>query len=174
MDLALNLMSKIPANKLSTDARLLLVSDGVKRHQAARALQWLNTGPSNADLTFLAPLVNAWDAAERGDQSKAISSLDQIQPRSLLGPLRDEEQALILLKFKRTSEAEPYARRAIGVAGAREAHVRLAMADGFLAAGDRARAAAMVDGMTSDSTAARQRILGGKPSGEAIDWAPRR
>jgi tetratricopeptide (TPR) repeat protein len=169
MDLALSLMSKIPASKLSTDARLLLVTDAVKRHQAARSLPWLNTGESNADLTFLAPLINAWDATERGDQEKAIASLGQIQPRSLLGPLRDEEQALILLKFRKTADAEPYARRAIGVAGAREAHVRLAMADGFLAAGDRARAAAMVDGMTSDSTAARQRILSGKPSGEAID-----
>ena len=102
MDLALNLMSKIPANKLSTDARLLLVTDGVKRHQAARALQWLNTGPSNADLTFLAPLLNAWDfsGARRSEQG-------DFEPRpnpasSLLGPLRDEEQALILLKFKRT------------------------------------------------------------------------
>ena len=169
MDLALSLISKIPAAKLSTDARLLLVTDAVKRRQASRALPWLNTGESNADLTFLAPLINAWDATERGDQDKAIASLGQIQARSLLGPLRDEEQALILLKFRRAAEAEPYARRAIGVAGAREAHVRLAMADGFLAAGDRTRAAAMVEGMTSDSAAARQRILSGKPSGEAID-----
>jgi tetratricopeptide (TPR) repeat protein len=171
MDLALSLTGKIPAAKLSTDARLLLVTDAAKRHQLDRALGWLNTGASNADLSFLAPLLNAWDAAERGDQARAISSIQQIQGRSLLGPLRDEEQALILLKFRRTAEAEPFARRAIGSAGAREARVRLAMADGFLAAGDRARAAAMVEGMTGDSAAARQRILAGKPTGEGIDTA---
>ena len=134
-----------------------------------RALPWLAARSGNADLGFLSPLLNAWDAAERGDQARALSSIGQIPANSLLGPLRDEQQALILLKFRRTAEAEPFARRAIGAAGGREARVRLAFADGFLAAGDRARAQAMVDGMGSDSSAARQRILAGKPSGEAVD-----
>ena len=97
------------------------------------------------DLGFLAPLLTAWDAAERGDQPRALSSINQIQPNSLLGPLRDEEQALLLLKFRRAAEAEPFARRAIGSSGARETRVRLALADGFLAAGDRARAQAMIE-----------------------------
>jgi tetratricopeptide (TPR) repeat protein len=43
------------------------------------------------------------------------------------------------------------------------------LADGFLAAGDRDRALIMVDGMGSGAAAARQRILSGKLSGEAID-----
>ena len=169
MDLALDLAGKIPAAKLSTDARLLLVAQAVKQRRLDRAMQWLSTGDDNADLRFLAPLLTAWDAAERGDETRALSAIGQIQTKSLLGPLVDEEQALLLLKFRRTAEAEPYARRAIGAAGGREARVRLALADGFLAAGDRARAAAMVDGMGSDSSAARQRILAGRPSGEAID-----
>jgi tetratricopeptide (TPR) repeat protein len=74
-----------------------------------------------------------------------------------------------LLKFRRGAEAEPFARRAIGAAGARETRVRLALADGFLAAGDRARALAMLDGMGSGYAQARQRILAGRPAGEAID-----
>ena len=69
----------------------------------------------------------------------------------------------------RTLDAEPFARRAIGSAGARESRVRLALADGFLAAGDRPRAAAMIEGMSGNASAAKQRILAGRPSGEAID-----
>lgn len=169
MDLALSIAAKIPAAKLSTDARLLLATDAVKQHRLDRATAWLQPTGGNGDLSFLVPLLNAWDAAERGDQARALSSLDQIQANSLIEPLRDEEQALILLKFHRSADAEPYARRAIGAAGGREGFVRLALANGFLAAGDRARAAAMVDGMSSDSAAARQRILAGKPTGETID-----
>ncbi len=169
MDLALSLTGKIPTAKLSTDARLLLVTENVKQHHVDRALPWLASTGGSGDLTFLSPLLNAWDAAERGDQAAALSAINQIPAKSLLGPLRDEEQALILLKFHRPAEAEPFARRAIGAAGAREARVRLALADGFLAAGDRTRAAAMVDGMISDSAAARQRILAGKPTGEGIN-----
>jgi tetratricopeptide (TPR) repeat protein len=73
------------------------------------------------------------------------------------------------LKARRTAEAEPFARRAIGTAGAREDRLRLAFADGFLAAGDRARALTMLDGMGGDSAAARQRTNAGKQSGQAID-----
>jgi tetratricopeptide (TPR) repeat protein len=169
IDLAMSLTAKIPPAKLSTDARLLLVADAVKQHRLDRALPWLNATGANGDLTFLAPLLTAWDAADRGDQARAFASLNQIPANNLLGPLRAEEQALILLKFRRAAEAEPFARRAIGAAGAREASVRLALADGFLAAGDRTRAMAMVEGMSSDSAAARQRILAGRPSGQAID-----
>jgi tetratricopeptide (TPR) repeat protein len=168
MDLALGLAARIPPAKLSTDARLLLVADAVKQHHLNKALPWLAPTEGNGDLTFLAPLLTAWDAAERGDEARAIASINQIPANNLLGPLRDEEQAYILLKFRRTADAEPFARRAIGAAGGREARVRLALADGFLAAGDRARAMAMVEGMSGDAAAARQRVLAGKASGEGI------
>jgi len=169
MDLALGIAARIPAAKLSTDARLLLVADAVKQHRLDRALPWLAASGANGDLTFLSPLLTAWDAAERGDQARALESIGQIQANSLLTPLRDEQQAFILLKFRRAADAEPFARRAIGSAGAREMRVRLALADGFLQAGDQARALAMIDGMSSDYAAARQRILAGKQSGEAVD-----
>jgi len=169
MDLALSLAGKIPAAKLSTDVRLLLVTAAVKQRRVDRAVAWLSPIGGNGDLTFLAPLLNAWDAAERGDQARALASIDQIPAKSLLTPLADEEHAYLLLKFRRAAEAEPYARRAIGNAGARETRVRLALADGFLAAGDRQRALAMIDGMGGGAAAARQRIQAGKPSGEAVD-----
>ena len=145
MDLALNLVRNIPAASVPTDARLLLVADEIKHRRADRALSWLRPSGNNGDLTFLEPVLTAWDYAERGNASQALASLDRISPTNLLTTLRPEEQAFILLKFKRVAEAEPFARKAIANAGARETQLRLALADGFLAAGDKARARAMLD-----------------------------
>ena len=167
-DLALKLARTIPTAKLPTDARLLLVADEVRRRRPDRALPWLTFAADNGDLSFLVPLINAWDAADRGDAARALAAIDAIPANTLLGPLRDEEKALLLLKFRRTAEAEPYARRAIGTAGARETRLRLALADGFLAAGDRARAQVMVDGIDAGAAEAKQRILSGKASGMGV------
>ena len=169
IDLALKLARLVPPAKLPTDARLLLVADEVRRHRVDRAVPWLTAAADNGDLSFLVPLVTAWDYAERGDATRALAAIDQIPANSLISPLRDEEKALILVKFKRTAEAEPFARRAVGSAGARETHLRLALADGFLAAGDRARAQIMVDGIDPGASDARQRVLSGRPTGQAID-----
>lgn len=168
-DLALNLARNIPAARLSTDARLLLVADEVRRRRPDRAMTWLSVTGETGDLTFLAPLITAWDSAERGSADRALAALDQVPANNLLSPLVAEERALILLKFRRAAEAEPFARRAIGTAEAREDRLRLAFADGFLAAGDKPRALMMIDGMGGGATAARQRVQAGKQSGEAID-----
>src|SRR3954463_9233079 len=172
MGLALSVAARIPPAKLSTEARLLLVADQVRRKRIDQAMGWLRGTGDGPDLTFLSPLLIAWDASQRGDADRALASIDQVPGNSLLSPLKYEERALILLKFRRTAEAEPYARRAIGSAGARENRLRLALADGFLEAGDRDRALMMIDGMGSDAAAARQRVLTGKVSGQAIDTAP--
>ena len=169
IDLAMRLARTIPAQKLSSDARLLLAADEIRRRRPDRGLGWLAVAGENGDLTFLSPLVTAWSAAERGQQDQALQTIDAIKANSLLGPLRFEQRALILLKFRRTADAEDFARRAIGSAGARETRLRLALADGFLAAGDRARALIMIEGMGADAAAARQRILAGKSTGQAID-----
>ena len=168
-DLALRLARSIPPAKLTSDVRLLLVADEVRRGKLDRAQQWLRVTGDNGDLTFLAPLLTTWSAAERGDLTASLTAIDQVPVNSLFGPLRAEQRALVLLKFRRTAEAEPFARRAIGTAGSRENRLRLAFADGFLAAGDRARALAMLDGMGTETPAARQRVLAGKASGQAID-----
>jgi tetratricopeptide (TPR) repeat protein len=168
-ELALKLARSVPAPTLSSDARLLLMADEIRRRRIDRAQQWLEVKGENGDLTFMSSLVNAWDQAERGDLTKALQSIDTIPNNSLLTPLKAEERALILLKFRRTTEAEPFARQAIASASNREIRVRLALADGFLAAGDQARALAMVDDLPSDASAARRRIQNGKPSGEAIN-----
>lgn len=169
MPLALKLARAIPPGRLPSEARLLLATEEIKRRRPERAIPWLRVKADNGDLTFLEPLVVAWTAAERGQMDSALQTLDEVSINSLLGPVRAEQRAFILLKFRRTAEAEPFARRAIGQSATREVRLRLALADGFLAAGDRARAAIMIDGLGADAPAAQQRILSGRPSGQAID-----
>jgi tetratricopeptide (TPR) repeat protein len=173
MDLALNLARNVPTAKLPTDARLLLVADEIRRGHPERALPWLAIKSDNGDLTFLSPLVGAWAAADHGYVDQALLVLDQAPQNSLPAPLAIETRAFILLKGKRTADAEPFARRAVGAAGAREQRLRLALADGFLAAGDRPRALMIIQGMGDAEAAARQRILAGKSSGQAIDNLPK-
>jgi tetratricopeptide (TPR) repeat protein len=168
MELALSLARSVPAANLPTEARLLLAGEEIRRGRPERAQPWLAANGSG-DLTFLAPLITAWAAADAGKPDQALAALDQIPAGSLLAPISVEERAFILLKFRRTSDAEAYARRAVGVAGAREPRLRLAFADGFLAAGDKARALMIIDGMGAGEISARQRIMAGRSSGEAID-----
>ena len=172
LDLALNLTRTVPPASLASDARLLLVAEEIRRGHPERALPWLKVSGDSADLSFLAPLIIAWSAADRGNADQALAAINQLGPTSLLAPLADEERAFILLKFKRSAEAETSARRAIGSANSRELKLRLAFADAFLAAGDRPRALAMIEGMGAGEAAARQRIAAGKRSGQSIGNLP--
>jgi tetratricopeptide (TPR) repeat protein len=168
MDLAGRLVAKVPADKLSTDARLLMAVNAIKQHRPDVAIAWLgNSDPGG--LGFLAPLIRAWDAAERGDQARAVSAIAAIPPNGILSPLRNEEMALVLLKLGKSAQADPFASQAVGSAGSREDRLRLSLADGFLASGDRVRAASMIQGIGIGYASAKQRILAGRPSGEAID-----
>ena len=72
MDLALELAPRVPPAKLTTEARLLLVAEAIRSSSRIdRALPWLAVSGDNGDLSFLAPLLTAWDAAERGDLDQA-------------------------------------------------------------------------------------------------------
>jgi len=173
MELALRLARNVPTTKLPTDARLLFVADEIRRGHPERAQPWLQIKGDNGDLSFLSPLVGAWAAADHGYIDQALSMLDQAPQNSLPAPLATEARAFILLKGKRAAEAEPFARRVVGAAGARERRLRLALADGFLAAGDRQRALMIIQGMGDGEGAARQRIMAGKSGGQAIDGLPK-
>lgn len=172
MDLAIPAARAIPPNELASDARLLLVADAIKGGRIADARTYLAIKGATGDLLFLAPLIDAWAAAGRRDEARALASIDEIPGNGLLSPFRDEQRALILLKFGRSADAEPFARRAIGSAGPREMKVRLTLAEAFLAARDRERAAIMLDGIGADGFAPSQRLLSGKPIGIRVDTLP--
>jgi len=169
MTLALRLARKVPATELTVDTRLLLIADELRHDRSERALQYAAGSNDDANLQFLEPLIRAWAAVERRDLTSALTTIEQVPVNSVLGPFRDENRAFILLKFRRAAEAEPFARRAIAAAGGRETRLRLALADGFLAAGDRTRALAMVDDMGTETGPVRQRIASGKRTDLAID-----
>ena len=171
MDLALRLAKSLPPPALSVDARILLVTDALQRNDFNGALGVLEAMGQEGNLAFLAPLVRAWAYAERGDARQALAVLGQIPANGAASPYRDENQALILLKLRRSAEAEPFARRAIAAAGPRETRLRLALAESFLRAGDKARARAMVDGIDSNAAFAADRVRAGKSPGVAIDTA---
>ena len=169
MDLGLKLARTIPPARLTSDARLLLAVEELRHNRADRALPWLAMPAGNGGLDFLAPLVTAWAAADRGDMTKALAAIDEIPPASLLGPLRTEQHAFILLKFRKTADAEPFAQRAITNAGSRETRLRLALADSFLAAGDQARALATLDNVGTETAQAKARIAARRSNGQGID-----
>jgi tetratricopeptide (TPR) repeat protein len=170
MDLALQLARATPAARLSTDARLLLAADELRRGRDTQALGWLRpANGTSGGLDFFAPLVTAWAAADAGDMAGAIRVLDSLPTNSLLSPMADEQRAFILLKFRRTAEAAPIAERAASNADNRENRLRLAFADGFLAAGDQADALTILKGMGTQTPVAQQRILQHKRNGSVID-----
>jgi tetratricopeptide (TPR) repeat protein len=171
MPLALRLIRQSAKPTATVDSKLLLVADALKRGKHAEAVRFLSGDSGGADLSFWSPLVQAWDAAERRDSASAIAYLAAVPRSSALAPFIDEESALILLKLGRTADAEPYARRAIGRAGPREYRLRLALAQGFYAAGDRERALAMLDGVPGDTTTVQQALQSGGLKTLAIDSA---
>ena len=167
--LALRLLRQPPQPQLLIDSRLLLVADALKRGDDAQAIKLLGAGENGADLGFWTPMVQSWAAADRRDQAGALALLGKVPKNSAFYPYVDEQSALILLKLGRTAEAEPYARRAIGKADAREYRLRIGFAAAFAEAGDQARSAAMLEGISGDTTAVRKAIASGDAKGLVID-----
>ena len=168
MDNALQLAARVPVDQATLDLRLLQVADELRRGNERRAILLLRTPGGIIDSTFLAPFVEAWMWADKGD-SKALDALAQVQDTNALAGQRDEQRALILLKLKRPTEALPFATLALSRAGGRADRLRLAFADGFRAAGDKAAALTMLDGAGLTLAEARARMSAGKSLGQAVD-----
>jgi tetratricopeptide (TPR) repeat protein len=170
MKLALQLGRGMPIAQTPLDLRLLLVADELRAGREKKAVEILRTRQGIIDSSFLAPFVEAWAMAERGN-AKALDALGQVTPGSALAGQLNEQRALIYLKLKRPQEAAPFAKVALAGAGGRADRLRLALADGFLSAGDRAQALAMLDGDGPALAQGRVRIGAGKPTGLGIDTA---
>ena len=169
MVLALKLARSMAADHdLGVDARLLLVAEELRNGKEARGLALLKASESEPDLSFLAPMVEAWTVVRR-DGNRALDILAQAPVGSPVGARLSENRALMLLLLGRSADSDPYARRAVGMAGGRENHVRLALADAFLKARDKPRALEMVAGREIALVVGRRSIEAGIPIGVAID-----
>jgi tetratricopeptide (TPR) repeat protein len=167
--LALRLVRALPAAATPIEAQLLQVADALRSNDHRRAITLLQGTSESGELAFLKPFVEAWIAGDRRDLSRALATLGTVSSRNLASALTPEHRALVLLKFGRASEADPFVQQALEAADAREHRLRLAFADGFLAAGDRDRALAMVEGLGTEVGKARQRVNRGQSGGLAIN-----
>jgi tetratricopeptide (TPR) repeat protein len=171
MPLALRLIRGAAKPAATVNSKVLLVSDALRRNKGAEAIGLLSPASGGPDLGFWVPLVQAWESAGRGDSASALAFLAAVPRGSALAPFVDEESAFVLLKARRTADADPYARRAIASAGPREYRLRLALAEGFAAAGDRQRALAVIEGASGDTSEVRQALFSGGLRTLAIDSA---
>ena len=169
MKLALRLAKDLPVAGLPIEARLLLVAEALRSNDSARALSLLGGGSPGNDLGFLRPFVEAWTSADSKDMGRSLAALNTLSPRNLLGGLAPEHRALILLKFNRAADAQPFVEQALQNAGGREQRMRLVFADRYLEAGDKARAVAVLEnGLGTEAGRARDRVLEGKLGNAAI------
>ena len=168
MELALQLAGRVPVTEASLDLRLLQVADELRQGNERQASVLLRTPGGLIDSSFLAPFVEAWMRADKRD-SGALDVLGLVPDTSALAGQRDEQRALILLKLKRPAEALPLTELALAKAGGRAERLRLAFADGFRGAGDKANALKMLDGDGATLADARARLATGKPLGQAVD-----
>ena len=167
--LALRLVRGLPAAETPIEARMLQVAEALRSKDDTRALAWLQDRSEAGDLSFVRPFVQAWTAAEANDQARALAALNNVSNANLLAALAPENRALILLKFRRTAEAQPVVDQVLKTAGGRESRLRYAFADAYLAAGDKSRAAAVLRPLGTAAGGSAERVLQGKSGGVAID-----
>ncbi|QIK77612.1 tetratricopeptide repeat protein [Sphingomonas piscis] len=167
--LALRLARSQPLQSLPIEAKLLLIAEPLRQGRIAPAIALASSSDGPGSVRFLVPLLNAWLAAERGDLAGSLAGLNSAPANGVLAPFRDEQRAFILLKFKRSADAAPFVERALGAGGARRARLRMIYADGFLRAGDRERAAALV--AEADDPEMIARIARGKAVGQRVETA---
>ena len=168
MPLALQFGRAMPIAQTPLDLRMLLVADELRAGRGKQAVEILRTGEGTIDSSFLAPFVEAWLLAERRNP-RAIDALARVKPGSALAAQLNEHRALVYLKLKRPHDAMPFVESAVAAAGGRGDRLRLAMADGLLAARDRDGALQMLEGVGPALAEGRARIVSGKPTGLAID-----
>jgi tetratricopeptide (TPR) repeat protein len=168
MALAIQLAGRVKPEQEALDLRLLNVAEELRRGDGKRASALLRTQRGLIDSSFLAPFVEAWMRADKRDP-RALDVLALVPETSALAGQREEQKALILLRLKRPAEALPVAEAALVKAGGRADRLRLAFADGFRAAGDRASALKMLDGGGLTLADARAKMTAGKALGQAVD-----
>lgn len=167
--LALRLVRGLSAENTPIEARMLQVAEALRVNDPAKAIALLQQKSEAGDLGFVGPFVQAWALADSRDLPRALAALDDVVAGNILAALVPENRALILLKFGRIAEAQPFVDQSLKVAGGRASRLRLAFADAYVSAGDRGRAVNMLQGLGPEANRAGEKILQGKPGGVRID-----
>ena len=169
MKLALRLLRSLRPADTPIQGRMLQVADALRSNDSDRAVAFLRAPSEAGDLGFVRPFVEAWAAADSNDLPRALAALNSISRGNMLAALAPEHRAFILLKFRRTAEAQPLVDQVLKTAAGRDSRLRFAFAQAYLEAGDRARAAAVLQGLGTAASRSGERVLQGKPGGVGID-----
>jgi len=169
MKLALRLVRSLPPANTPVEARMLQVAEALRSNDNNQALTLLRQPTESGDVGFMGPFLEAWANADARNEAKALAAMDGLAPNNLLAALGPENRALILIKFGHSAQAQPFVDQSLKAAGGRELRLRFAYADAFLAAGDKARAATVLQGLGAGTTAGAARVLQGKADGVRID-----
>ncbi|GAA4740247.1 tetratricopeptide repeat protein [Sphingomonas daechungensis] len=169
MKLALKLVGSLPAASTPIEARMLQVAEALRSNDNKLALALLRQPTEAGDVGFAGPFLEAWVEADAGNEAKAIAALDGVAPNNLLAALEPENRALILIKFRRTAQAQPFIDQALKGGGIRSLRMRLAFADALVAAGDKDRAQTILQGLNRGAAPAAEKVLQGKSSSIRID-----
>jgi tetratricopeptide (TPR) repeat protein len=147
------------------DARLLLAGDRLQNGKERDAVAILRLRGGGAELDFLAPFVEAWSERRIG---AALDRLGSVPAASATAAYVPEHRALLLLRARRVTEAESFVAQALRVGGGRDTRLRLAFADAYCRAGDRARAARMLAARDPALDLARRQVANGAAPGAGV------
>ncbi|WP_265570724.1 tetratricopeptide repeat protein [Sphingomicrobium nitratireducens] len=156
------------ARDLNLDGRLFLLGETLRRARYDEALALLSQDEARVSLDFIAPFVRAWigmASDKPHERERAILALSGLSRQSPLNAFIDEHLAHLYLLAGDLEAARPLLVNALANAGGREAGLRIGYAEGFAKAGDRSGALALLEGPDPVLTAARERLLAGRPLG---------
>jgi len=157
------------AKVLPSDARLILMTDAVRRGDWGGAQIQVDRIESEGAFDFLVPVMRAWIAfgARDGDP---VAVLDAKRGSALAGAYAAEHRALLLAARGDVAESIAAVRATALIGGGRASALRLAVG-ARLAQSDRARALSLLEGGDASFAAARALVQAGKPVPGAIDSA---
>lgn len=157
------------------DGRLWLLlramDEGERTGDFTRALTLL-TEDVRVSYDFIAPFVRAWSGVadkRKAAQDHGLSQIAEMPTDLPLGVHAPEQLAYMYLVLGRPKDALPQIDKALARARGREAALRLAFADGLLAAGAPLEALRLLEGEDGILVAAREKIRAGKSLGMRIE-----
>jgi tetratricopeptide (TPR) repeat protein len=155
--------------KLAPDARLLLLSDALKRKDWKRAGVYVDQIQKDEIFAFMAPVLRAWLAHGSG-KGDPLAILETAKADQLAADYAAEHRPLLLIAEGKEEQGLQELQPVLATAGNRATRLRLAAA-AALGRRDRKAAFALLDASGEPGAAARRLLERGKRIPGAIDGA---